>query len=65
MIGGNYTEITRDAWVTVPGRSVQMTYNANNKPTQIDFYSGTTLLFSQVLTYDANGNMTKIECVTN
>lgn len=63
MIGNNYSLITRDMWNTVPGNSTEMTYNANNKVTQIDFYHLTTLVFSQVFTYDANGNCIKIECV--
>ena len=63
MIGNNYTISTRDAWVCVPGNFTELTYNANNKVTQIDFYHLTTLVYSQVFTYDANGNCVKIECV--
>lgn len=62
MIGNNYSLITRDMWNTVPGNSTELTYNENNKVTQIDFYQSTTLVFSQVFTY-SNGNCVKIECV--
>lgn len=63
MLGTIYTSESRDAWAMVPGRSIEITNNANNKPTQIDYYEGTTLVFSQLFTYDANGNMIKLECV--
>lgn len=63
MIGGNFTEITRDAWGTVPGRHIKPTYNENNKPIRIDYCVGETVIFSQILTYDANGNMIDLECI--
>ena len=50
-------------WNMIPGNSTELTYNANNQPTQIDFYEGVTLVFSQLFTYDANNNPIKIECV--
>lgn len=64
MIAGINTETTRDAWVTVPGRSIEQTLNANGDPTQIVYKQGTTAVFKQLFTYDANNNVTKIECVT-
>lgn len=65
MIGGNYTEITRDMWTTVPGRAVEFTNNASGKPTKITFLEGEDIVFAQYFTYDANGNPTKIECKTS
>lgn len=63
MIGNNYSLSTRDAWTMVIGHKCHMTVNANNKITQIDYYDNNVIVFSQVLTYDANGNMIEIECV--
>ena len=62
MIGGNYTETTRDNWATVPGRKLQLTNNANGKPTKITYLEGSTVVFAQYFTYDANGSVTEIEC---
>lgn len=64
MLGTLYTNESRDSWATVPGRKTVLTYNANNKPTQIDFYDGTNIVFSQILTYDANNNLISVECIT-
>lgn len=63
MIAGVNTETTRDAWVTVPGRSIEQTVNANGDPTSITYKEGTTAVFIQNFTYDANNNCIKIECV--
>lgn len=62
MIGGNYTETTREAWTSVPGRSVEITNDANGNPTAMAYKEGTTTVFVKRYTYDANGNCTKIEC---
>ena len=62
MLGSNYTEVTRDNWATVPGRDVEFTNNASGKPTKITYLEGDTVVFAQYLTYDANGNVIKIEC---
>lgn len=63
MIGNNYSLTTRDMWNMIPGNSTELTYNENNKVSQINFYEGETLIFSQLFTYDPNGNPVKIECV--
>lgn len=63
MIAGVNTETTRAEWTTVPGRSIQQTYNANGDPVTITYLSNGTAVFIQNLTYDANGNCTEIECV--
>ena len=62
MIGGNYTEVTRDNWATVPGRKLQLTNNASGKPTKITYLEGNDVVFAQYLTYDENGSVTEIEC---
>lgn len=63
MIGGNYTDITREAWTFVPGRSVLPTYDANGNVLTMTYYDNNTVVFVRNFTYDANGNCTKIECV--
>ena len=45
MIAGNYTVTARDSWTTVPGHHVNMTYNANNDPTEEFFFDGENLVF--------------------
>ena len=65
MIGGNYTETTRDNWVTVPGRSEELTRDNSGNITKITFLEGEDIVFAQYFMYDANGNVTKIECKTN
>lgn len=62
MIGSIYTEIARDAWATVPGRSMEFVNDANGNPTTITYKQGATVVFVKYLTYDANGDVTKIEC---
>lgn len=62
MLAGIYRETTREAWCTVPGRSMQFTNNANGDPVKIDYYEGENLVFTKNLTYDSNGNIIKIEC---
>lgn len=62
MIGGNYTETTRDAWTCVPGRDVDITYNEYNKPTSETFIDNGNVVFIKVFTYDANKNVIKIQC---
>lgn len=62
MLGSIYSEITRDAWATVPGRTLEFVNNSDGNPTQITYLDGTTVVFVKYLTYDANGNVTKIEC---
>ncbi len=63
MIGNNFTVSSRDAWVCVPGNEINLTNNANGKPTQIDYISNNILLFSQIFTYDENGNPINIKCI--
>lgn len=63
MIGNNFTLSAREAWATVPGNDVNITNDANGKPLQYDFVSNNVIIFSQVLTYDANGALIKISCV--
>lgn len=62
MIGGNYTETTRDSWTTVPGRDALFTYNDIGKPSKITYLEGDAVVFAQYFTYDENGKVTKIEC---
>ena len=62
MRAGVNTEITRDNWATVPGRKTQLTNNAAGKPTKITYLEGSTVIFAQYFTYDADGNVTEIEC---
>lgn len=64
MIAGNYTDVTRDTWTNVIGRSTRITWNANNKPTSITYYdSDGNALFVKQLTYDANGNCIEVKCL--
>lgn len=63
MLGNIYTEISRDAWGFVPGHKIKPTYNAAGKPTQIDYCEGDTVIFTQILKYDANNNMIELECI--
>lgn len=65
MIGSIYTEVTRDAWTTVPGRSSALEYNENNKVTKITYYDGNNVAFAKNFTYDANGNCILITCTTS
>lgn len=62
MLAGNYTETTRDAWCTVPGRSIEFTNNANGDPVTLRYYENQNLVFVKNLTYDENGKIIKIEC---
>ncbi len=64
MIAGNYTVTARDSWTTVPGHHVNMTYNANNDPTEEIFYDGENLVFVRRYQYDENGNAILITCTT-
>lgn len=63
MIAGVNTEITREAWTFVPGRTTQLTYDANNQVTSISYLEGANVVFIRNFTYDAYGNCTQIECV--
>lgn len=64
MIGGNYTETTRDAWATVPGRSIDIVNDPNGNPQTITYKdSDGSAVFIQQFTY-TNGFVTKIECIT-
>lgn len=62
MIGSIYTEIARDAWTTVPGRSKDFVVDDNGNYTKITYSENNNVVFAQYLTYDANGNCIKIEC---
>lgn len=62
MIGNIYTQSARESWATVPGRSFECVNNANGDPTSITFYQGNNVVFVQYFTYDANNNITKVEC---
>jgi hypothetical protein len=64
MIAGNYTVTARDSWTTVPGHHVNMTYNANNDPTEEFFFDGENLVFVRRYQYDENGNAILITCTT-
>lgn len=54
------TVILRANWTTIPGNSVDYTYDVNNNVTVAQFYEGVTLVFTQTFTYDLNNNCTKI-----
>ena len=62
MLGNIFTELTRNAWTTVPGRSTEQTWTDDNC-TSITYKEGTTVIFIQNLTYDANNHCIKVECV--
>lgn len=62
MIGSIFTDIARDAWASVPGRSIDLENNAQGNPTKITFKKGDTVVFVKYLTYDGDGNVTRIEC---
>lgn len=63
MIGSIYTVSSRDAWVTVPGRSYTLDNDSAGNPVKINFYQGTSLVFVQYITYDSvGGNVIKVEC---
>ena len=63
MLGSIYTEMARNAWATIPGNAYEPEYDSNNNPVKITFYQGATAVFIQNITYDANGNPTRVECV--
>ena len=51
----------RANWITIPGNSVDYTYDPlTNNCTTAKFYEGATLVFTQTFTYDLNNNCTKI-----
>ena len=62
MIGSNFTEKTREAWITVPGRYFLEQNNENGDPVKITFYDGENIVFAQYFTYDSNGSVIKGEC---
>lgn len=62
MLGNNYTGITRDTWVTVPGHKVFNTFDANNNILTSTFKDGDDVIFVQSFTYDSNNNCTSIVC---
>ncbi len=62
MIGSLYTEITRDAWTTVPGRSKEYTYDTKGNCTSIICKEGTVVVFTLYLTYNDDNKCIKIEC---
>lgn len=62
MIGGNYTETTRDSWTTVPGRSEELERDENGNITKITYYEGDSVVFAQYFTLNDSGQITKIEC---
>lgn len=62
MIGGIYTEFTRDAWTTIPGRDVKMVNNADGNPVKITYLSDGKIAFVKYLTYDTNKAIIQISC---
>lgn len=63
MIAGNYTETTRDAWLTVPGRSYNCEYDSAGRLLSITYYSGVNALFTQQFTYNTAGKITRAVCI--
>lgn len=63
MIGGNFTEITRDSWTFVPGRKVVRTFDANGNVLSMTYYDNNTAIFVRNFTYDTYGNCIETECV--
>jgi hypothetical protein len=65
MIGSIYTEMARDAWTTVPGRSIRPVYNADGNPVKLTYIQDGEVVFVKHFEYDADGNVTLILCDTN
>lgn len=65
MIGSQYTEIARDAWATVPGRSIRPVFNDDGNPVKLTYIQDGEVVFVKHFEYDANGNVTLILCDTN
>ena len=63
MLGSIYTELARNSWTMTPGNACDFTVDANGNTTAITFSQGGNVVFVQNLTYDANNNCTRIECV--
>lgn len=62
MIAGNFTLSARDAWVMVPGHTIENTYDSNNNMIKSVFKDGNNIIFVQNFTYDNNNNCTLITC---
>lgn len=62
MIGNQYTDTARANWATVPGRRIDMVNNSSGNPTTIIFSENGNVVYAQYLTYDANQNVTTVEC---
>lgn len=54
------TVTLRAIWTTIVGNSIDYTYDANNNVTVAEYFTGTTLIFTQTFTYDANDNCINI-----
>lgn len=66
MIGGNYTETTRDAWLTVPGRDFRQVLDSAGRPVRLVYSFNNTVVFVKHLEYEgASTNPTHIYCDTN
>jgi hypothetical protein len=54
------TTLVQSNWINIVGNSVNSTYDANNNVTIAEYYTGSTLVFTQTFTYDANNNCINI-----
>lgn len=63
MLGTIYNDIARDGWTNTPDNTMEITNNASGNPTSITYKQGNNVVFIKQFTYDANGYITKIECV--
>lgn len=65
MIAGVNTFESREAWVSVVGRSIVNEYDTNNNITKSIYYDNNNVVFIKLYSYDTNGNIIKIECVNS
>lgn len=66
MLGNINTNDTRANWLTVPGRAVDLTLNANDqyeKETYSD--ENGNVVFAVNYTYNGNGKVIRMECTAN
>ena len=66
MLGNINTNDTRANWANLPGRTVDISYNANLQPEKETYTDEDgNVVFAVNYTYNAYGKITKIECTEN
>ena len=66
MLGNINTNDTRANWANVPGRAVDISYNANLQPEKETYTDEDgNIVFAVNYTYNTYGKVIKIECTEN